>query len=139
MSVEDLFETGTETKKKENGDSEEFSLGELSSLEGNAEDNSVDRCPKCTAVGPPYVVVLVLIHILIPDPNGKLVGQSQTRYRVACDPNRDYSATFTNKEAATGDPASSNCPGCVAEARRVKYTHQMAGAYVTGSAEPALV
>lgn len=93
-----------------------------------------DRCPRCTAVGPPYVVVLVLIHILIPDPKGKLVGQSQMRYRCACDPTRDYAATFTNKEAATGDPSQSNCPGCVAEARRVKYTHQIAGAYVTAVA-----
>lgn len=97
-----------------------------------------DRCPKCTAIGPPYVVVLVLIHILIPDPHGKLVGESQLRYRVACDSSRDATATFTNKEAATGDPSASNCPGCIAEAKRVGYKYQMAGGLVVGNMQPAL-
>jgi len=71
-----------------------------------------DTCPKCKGSGYPYVVLMALVHLLIPDPQGRIMG-GDGRYRMACDPSRHYLATTTNQEAATGDPEAVNCPGCL--------------------------
>lgn len=69
------------------------------------------RCPKCTNNGHPYVVMLALIHLLVPDPAGKIRGR-RTRYRMLCDAERSHIATFANNEQATDDPTMVTCAGC---------------------------
>jgi hypothetical protein len=71
-------------------------------------------CPKCGATGSPMVGLLALVHLLVRDPKGGLIGAGGLHYRLACDQTRAYLATVTNQEAATGDVASVNCPGCLA-------------------------
>jgi len=69
------------------------------------------ECPKCKQV-PPGIVLLALIHLLVKDPEGKIQGQF-ARYRIACDPGKDYIATPGNNEAGTNNPNVANCPGCL--------------------------
>lgn len=69
-------------------------------------------CPKCGGNTSPQVGLLVLIHFLVPNQQGKIVG-SDGRYSVACDADRAYLATETNLEAATGQLSCVNCPGCL--------------------------
>lgn len=76
-------------------------------------------CPKC-GLGPPAVQKRVLIHFLVRDSKGPIYGQMGLRYRMACDARRSYLATPTNGEAATGDPTSVNCPGCLAAPELLK-------------------
>lgn len=76
-------------------------------------ESDYPECPKCK-LGPPAVRKRVLIHILVRDPKGPIAGQYGLRYRLACDPKRWQLATPTNGEAATGDIAAANCPGCLA-------------------------
>ena len=73
------------------------------------------KCPKCTMEGPPSIQLAVLIHLLVPDPKGK-IGSEANRYRIACDPARDYLALTDNNEAATDVPKVANCPGCLKSA-----------------------
>lgn len=90
-------------------------------------DSSLDRyfdfesdqpkCPKCSA-GPPVVSKRALIHLLVRDPQGKIVGEYQRRYKLACDASRSFIATQTNGEAGTDQVAAANCPGCLAEAHK---------------------
>ena len=58
--------------------------------------------------------LLTLTHFLVRDTGGPILGTGGLRYRLACDSNRDYLATLTNNEAATGDADLVNCPGCLA-------------------------
>jgi len=69
------------------------------------------KCPKCS-LGPPAVEKRALMHLLVRDPKGPVVGQLGLRYALACDKKRDYLATWRNGEAATGSPKDVNCPGC---------------------------
>jgi hypothetical protein len=71
------------------------------------------HCPKCKSDSPLMVGLLVLIHYLVRDPKGPIVGSQGFRYRFACNPPRVVLATETNKEAASGDLAAVNCPGCL--------------------------
>lgn len=70
------------------------------------------KCPRCTQEGPPVIKLLALVHLLLPDPKGKIQGQYK-RWRIACDKDRDYLALTDNNEAATDVPAAANCPGCI--------------------------
>jgi hypothetical protein len=92
-----------------------------------------DRCPKCKAEGYPYIQLLVLIHYLIPDDKGKISGYRGRRYRMACDPTRDYLATKTNEEAATSELAATTCPGCLKEANRLKGLVKPSGEKLTAN------
>ena len=70
------------------------------------------KCPKC-GLGHPAVIKRALIHLLIRDNAGRIVGDRGLRYRLACDTKRAYVATRENGEAGTGDLAAANCPGCL--------------------------
>lgn len=76
------------------------------------------KCPKCTSEGLPYVHKRVLIHFLVTDKMGHIVGEKR-RYRMACDKGRFELATATNGEAATAVVAQVNCPGCLQEIGRM--------------------
>lgn len=69
-------------------------------------------CPKCGADRSPMVAMLALVHFLHREKNGPIVGMGGLRYRLACEEKRAYLATVTNQEAATGEFAHVNCPGC---------------------------
>lgn len=79
-------------------------------------------CPKCGNDRPPGVGLLVLTHLMIRDPSGPIHGDMGQNYMLACDQKRAYLATVTNLEAATGDPAYCNCPGCLKVAEERKLT-----------------
>lgn len=83
-------------------------------------DGTDDKCPRCTSSGPPFVIVLTLVHLLIGNPNGKILGYGGKRFSMACDFSRESLATFTNKEAATSEGASVTCPGCKSEMLRMR-------------------
>lgn len=70
-------------------------------------------CDKCGSDSPLMVGLLVLVHLLILDRDGPILGSGGLRYRFACDKQRSHLATATNMEAATGDPGSANCQGCL--------------------------
>lgn len=74
-------------------------------------------CPKCGAYKQPYVGVQVLTHWLVQDPKGPIEGDGGLRWRIACDNDRAYLATFTNLEAATRAVEVANCPGCLTHRR----------------------
>lgn len=80
-----------------------------------------DQCPKCKASGYPFVLMLCLIHMLVPDDAGPIQSMGR-RVRLACDPlrRREHLATKTNNEAATGEPGAVNCPGCRKEIEKQK-------------------
>lgn len=69
-------------------------------------------CPKCGADGYPIVQKRILIHFIVADPKGPIEGQFG-RFRMACDPPRELLGTHTNGEAASGEIAACNCPGCL--------------------------
>lgn len=84
-------------------------------------EHDLFACPKCGANKQPVVFLLVLTHLLIPDQaNGPIVGQGGLQYRLGCDSKRAYLATVTNQEAASGDKSVVNCPGCLAEASKLR-------------------
>lgn len=83
-------------------------------------DDDLFCCPKCGANKPPMVGLLAQVHFLIPDRNGPVEGVGGLRYRLACDDKRAYLATATNQEAATGELAAVNCPGCLKVAGELK-------------------
>jgi hypothetical protein len=70
-------------------------------------------CPKCGAFLPPMVGVLSLVHLLVRDPKGPIIGEGGLRWRLACEERRAYLATVTNNEAATVVREVANCPGCL--------------------------
>lgn len=70
-------------------------------------------CPKCGADSAPLVGVLSLMHQLVADPQGPIVGAYGRRYRMACAKKRDYLALPDNSEGATGDMQFVNCPDCL--------------------------
>lgn len=76
-------------------------------------------CPKCGAGEKEGVFLRTLIHLLIPDAKGRVVSMTG-RYRLGCDSTRDYLATPSNREAASGDVGAVNCPECLKEAFRLK-------------------
>lgn len=76
-------------------------------------------CPKCGANKPPMVGLLTLTHLLTPDKQGPILGDSGIRYKIACATKRAYLATATNQEAATDNPAFVNCLGCVEQIRKL--------------------
>jgi hypothetical protein len=81
-------------------------------------------CPKCGATNPPLVDLLVLIHFLHANKQGRIVGSMGMRYSIACDPKRSHTATVTNLEAASGDLRAVNCPGCQKAAFDMKLAEQ---------------
>lgn len=70
-------------------------------------------CPKCGSDSKLMVGLLVLIHFLVRDLTGKIVGSDGIRYRFACDAGRCHLATTTNLEAASGEIKAVNCAGCL--------------------------
>jgi len=72
--------------------------------------------PKCTRCGaePPFVAARSLIHMLVSDPSGPIVGGHGVRYKIPCEPTREVMATEGNQEACSGDFRAVNCPGCLA-------------------------
>lgn len=83
-------------------------------------DHDHYACPKCGCDQPPTVGLLVLTHLLVADPRGRVRGDNGMRFRLACDAGRAHLATLTNLEAVTGDPKYATCLGCLAEAERRK-------------------
>lgn len=75
-------------------------------------ESEYPTCPKC-GLQPPAIQKRVLIHLVVMDTKGPIVGQLGLRYRMACSPRRVVLATHTNGEAATNDLAQVNCPGCL--------------------------
>lgn len=71
------------------------------------------ECPKCGS-GPPAVTKRALIHLLVRDKKGPILGDMGLRWSMACDPKRTHLATEDNGEAATGNSLAINCPGCIA-------------------------
>lgn len=65
------------------------------------------------------VGVLVLTHLIVPDPKGPISGKGGTHHRIACDDRRAYLATATNLEAATDNASVANCPQCLAAAEKM--------------------
>jgi len=47
------------------------------------------------------------------DEHGPIVGDFGLRFKLACEGKRDYLATETNEEAATGDYRAVNCESCL--------------------------
>ncbi len=76
-------------------------------------------CPKCHASQSPMISMLVLIHFLVRDDKGLVIGDGGLRYKLACDQKRAYLATYTNQEAATGLLECANCPQCLENARQL--------------------
>ncbi len=76
-------------------------------------------CPKCGANREPMLALKVLIHLLVPHPQGPIQGQGGKKFVIACDDRRAYLATVTNKEAATGSPLLANCPTCIERAKQI--------------------
>lgn len=68
-------------------------------------------CPKCQAAGYPYVQKRILVHLLVSDPEGLILGASGP-LSILCDSGRGFIATYHNGEAGTGETAPVNCPGC---------------------------
>jgi hypothetical protein len=81
-------------------------------------------CPKCGADGPLMVGLLTLIHLLVSDRKGPVVGSEGRRYRLACSATRAHLATTTNNEAATGYVPAVNCPACLRAAHDAKLANQ---------------
>jgi len=79
-------------------------------------DKTPIECPKCGANQSPMVGLLSLVHFLYREKKGPIVGYGGLRYALACSSTRAYLATNSNQEAATGDFASVNCPGCLKNA-----------------------
>lgn len=63
--------------------------------------------------------VLSLTHLLIRHEKGPIKGSGGLRYVIACDSERAYLATATNKEAATDNADLANCPGCLERAEQL--------------------
>lgn len=81
-------------------------------------------CPKCGADREPLVTLKVLIHLLVSHPQGPIIGQGGKRWCIACDSERAYLATVTNKEAATDQHTIANCPTCLARAKELGVIKQ---------------
>lgn len=77
-------------------------------------------CPKCKADSAPMVGVLSLMHLLVADEKGPIVGAYGRRYRMACEKKRDHLALPDNSEGATGDKQFVNCPGCLAQIEKLR-------------------
>lgn len=84
-------------------------------------EHSLFSCPKCGANQPPFVHLLVITHLLVPDQKGALIGAGGLRYKMACDETRAYLATVSNQEAASGDLQVVNCPGCLAAQQKENF------------------
>lgn len=76
-------------------------------------------CPKCGATESPMLALLTLIHLLVPDERGPILGAAG-RFKLLCDPMRPYLATETNLEAATDQLIAANCPVCLKAAEQQK-------------------
>lgn len=115
-----------------------YEIGKRSYYEFNGD---YPRCPRCSAIGDPYVQMLSLTHFMLQDSRGPIFSQG-IRYRIACDSEkkREHMATFTNNEAATGDIAVTNCPGCLEAIRKLSVKCNMGLAIspegTTGNAPP---
>ena len=84
------------------------------------------------------VGLLVLIHLLIRDQRGPIMGSEGVRYRFACDSGRVVLATPTNLEAATGDPSAANCPGCLKAKHDEKIDRIQGAKLVPREKQPAI-
>lgn len=76
-------------------------------------DDDHGTCPKCSD-SPPQVLLMTLIHLMVRVPTGPILGLHRARLALACEPTRGFVTDGANNEAATGDPAATNCPGCLA-------------------------
>lgn len=74
-------------------------------------------CPKCGANQVPIVGVLAIVHFIVRDKRGPLMGHGGLRYRLACEPRRTFIATRTNLEAGTGELSAVTCVRCLAVAK----------------------
>lgn len=72
------------------------------------------ECPKCGA-SLPYVTKKALIHLLIADTKGQIIGEFGNRMRLACNKENDrwWLATDRNQEAVTNNREVANCPTCL--------------------------
>lgn len=70
------------------------------------------ECPKC-GCGAPTVQKRALVHLLLRNNKGPIVGDLGLRWELACDTKRDYLATIDNGEACTGDSRHVNCQACL--------------------------
>lgn len=70
------------------------------------------ECPKCGAE-PPLVQKRALVHLLLRNPKGPILGMKGLRWELACDVDRDWLATGDNGEAATGLSFHVNCQVCL--------------------------
>ena len=108
---------------------------------GNAAlefQNDAGRCPRCKAEGYPSVLLLALTHLLVPDERGQIPSRGR-RFSLACHKGRDYLATMTNKEAATGDVRQVNCPECLKNASKLKIKGSLVcGSVLTGESGAVL-
>ncbi len=83
------------------------------------------ECPKCKC-GPPTVSKRALIHLLIRDNKGPIVGEFGLRWKMACDHKRVTLATEDNGEAASGDSSAINCPTCLSKVGRKCFVNGVA-------------
>lgn len=74
-------------------------------------------CPKCGANQVPVVGVLAIVHFIMRDRHGALMGHGGLRYRLACEPRRTFIATHTNLEAGSGELSAVSCVRCLAIAK----------------------
>ncbi len=95
-------------------------------------DHDHYACPKCGNDQPPGVGLLVLTHLLVPDPKGPIRSGIGQRFRFACDAKRVCFATPTNQEAVTGMPEFTNCMGCLNEIAKLGITNPQ-GADITAN------
>lgn len=81
------------------------------------------KCPKCGAgsTDQPPVRLRTLIHLIVPDVKGPIPGM-YSRWRMLCDPKRDYLATGSNHEAASDSIHAVNCPECLKKAHALSIT-----------------
>lgn len=70
-------------------------------------------CPKCGRSGP-QVVRLTPVHFLALDQQGPIQGGDGLRYKIACQPKRDFLATARGDDfSATPDPRAATCKSCM--------------------------
>lgn len=82
---------------------------------GEFKEFEADRplCPHCGATTP-AVVRLVDVHFMIADRMGNHPGVNGLRFRVGCQPKREYLAASEQDDfSATGDPTAVTCPSCM--------------------------
>ena len=72
------------------------------------------ECPKCYT-RPPITIELEIVHLLVRDNNGPILGSSPEfkRWAVACQRSRPYLSTPAERFPATPVVEAVNCPLCL--------------------------